>query len=168
MGYCRKFLSGGIRVEPKDELLSLLSESASYFDTGFSIDLKGAPDRWYRCASALGLRECCGLMAEALCREYRERFGREFLFTAPCVAFEIRYHLAAYLWAMGYPGCRRNITTYLFTRKKLILHCQEIDISVGDVSSRRQRVMFGYKKGVRPVYRNTPSDPFRRGPGAKR
>ena len=151
-------------MEEKTELLELLSENTAFSDEGFSIDLKTAPDRWHRCVTALGLRESCGLMAEALCGD----FGREFLFSAPCVAWEIRYHLAAYLWAMGYPGCRRNITTYLFTREKLILHCQEIDISTRDVFNRRQRVMFGYKKGVRPVYRNTPSDPFRRGGGAKR
>ena len=155
-------------MDAKTELLTLLSENTAFNDTGFSIDLKTAPDRWYRCVSALGIRECCSFIAEALCREYLARFGREFLFSAPCVAWEIHYHLEAYLWAMGYPGCRRNITTYLFTRKKLILHCQEIDISVSDVFSRRQRLMFGYKKGVRPVYRNTPADPFRRGGGAGR
>ena len=149
------------------ELAELLAENTVYSETGFSIDLKTAPGRWYRCVSALGLRESCGFMAETLCGEYQARYGREFLFSVPCVAWEIRYHLAAYLWAMGYPGCRRNITTYLFSRKRLILHCQEIDISTDDTASRRQRVMFGYKKGVRPVYRNTGADPFRRG-GAKR
>lgn len=150
------------------ELSALLGESTTFFDTGFSIDLKAAPERWHRCVSALGLRRSCDLMAEELCREYAARYGREFLFSAKCVSFEIRYHLAAYLWAAGYPGYRRNITTYLFSREKLIRHCQEIDISVSDVVSRKQRVMFGYKKGVRPVYRNTPADPFRRGSGPKR
>lgn len=154
-------------MDGKTELLALLDESTRFEETGFSIDLKAAPEAWHRCVTALGIRESCAVMAEALCGEYQSRYGREFLFSAPCVAWEIRFHLAAYLWAMGYPGYRRNITTYLFTRKKLITHCQEIDISVSDVFSRRQRVMFGYKKGVRPVYRNTGADPFRRG-GAKR
>ena len=153
-------------MDGKTALLALLDESASYRETGFSIDLKKAPDRWHRCVSALGLRESCAVMADALCGEYQSRYGREFLFSAPCVAWEIRYHLAAYMWAMGHPGYRRNVTTYLFSRKKLILHCQEIDISTADIASRRQRIMFGYKRGVRPVYRSTGADPFRRG-GAK-
>ena len=150
------------------ELSALLMESTTFFDTGFSVDLKAAPERWHRCASALGLRRCCDLMSEWLCREYAARYGREFLFSAACVSFEIRYHLAAYMWAMGYPGYRRNLTAYLFSREKLIGHCQEIDISVTDTASRRQRVMFGYRKGVRPVYRNTSADPFRRTGGATR
>ena len=49
------------------ELAELLAENTVYFETGFSIDLKTAPGRWYRCASALGLRESCGFMAETLC-----------------------------------------------------------------------------------------------------
>ena len=149
------------------ELSALLTESTTFFETGFSIDLKAAPDRWHRCVQALGLRECCALMAGELCREYQERYGREFLFSVPCVAFEIRYHLAAYMWAMGYPGYRRNITTWLFRREKLIEHCREIDISTADIASVKQRLMFGYRRGVRPLYRNTPADPFRRS-GAKR
>ena len=155
-------------MEEKTALLALLKDCSSFYETGFSIDLKAAPDRWHRCVSALGLRRSCAMMAEALCGEYLARFGREFLFSAPCVAWEIRYHLAAYMWAMGYPGYRRNITTYLFSRKKLILHCQEIDISTADLASRRQRVMFGYKKGIRPVYRSTAADPFRRGGAGRR
>ena len=155
-------------MDAEKELLSLLFENTAFFETGFSVDLKAAPERWHAVVSALGIRDACVRMAEALCRRYQALYGREFLFSVPCVAFELRYHLAAYLWAMGYPGYGRHITTFLFSREKLILHCQEIDISTEDAASLRQRAMFGYRKGVRPVYRSTPADPFRRGSGAKR
>lgn len=70
-------------MDGKTALLALLDESASYRETGFSIDLKKAPDRWHRCVSAQGLRESCAVMADALCGEYQSRYGREFLFSAP-------------------------------------------------------------------------------------
>ena len=148
--------------ERKNELLALLYDSTSFYETGFSVDLKRKPDRWHALVSAIGAGRSCALMAEALCSRYRELFGRDFLFSERCVAFELRYHLAAYLWAMGYPGHRRHVTTFLFSREKLIGHCQEIDISADDAASLRQRLMFGYKRSVRPVYRSTPADPFRR------
>lgn len=148
--------------ERKKALAEMLLENTVFYETGFSVDLKTDPDRWDALVSAVGVREACAFMAEALCRRYRTLYGREFLFSARCVDFELRYHLTAYLWAMGYPGYSRHITTYLFSREKLIRHCREIDISTGDISSLRQRVMFGYKKGVRPVYRSTSADPFRR------
>ena len=62
-------------MDGKTALLALLDESASYRETGFSIDLKKAPDRWHRCVSALGLRESCAVMADALCGEYQSRYG---------------------------------------------------------------------------------------------
>ena len=148
--------------EKKAELLLLLRDSTAFYEAGFSVDLKKAPARWHALVKALGARESCALMAADLCERYRQLYGRDFLFSEKCVAFELWYHLAAYLWAAGFPDHRRHISTYLFSRKKLMLHCQEIDISTDDAASLRQRVMFGYRKGVRPVYRSTGSDPFRR------
>ncbi len=146
----------------REELYALLDESTSMEEKGFSIDLQTREREWNRCIDRLGTRQSYRLMAERLCEEYRERYGREFLFSVPCVAYEIRFHANAFLWAKGYPGYLRNVSTWLFSRAKLILHCKEVDISTDDVQSLRQRLMFRYRRGVRTCYRGGDADPFDR------
>ena len=144
------------------ELSALLERCTTFSPAGFSVDLAAEPDAWDGCFRALGVRPACRRMAELLCARYRERFGEEFLFSVPCVAWELRYHAAAYMAAAGFRGYARHVSTLLFPRRQLILHCKEIDISTEDVKSLRQRLMFGYRRGVRPCYRGTEKDPFRR------
>lgn len=107
-------------------------------------------------------------MSDQLCERYRQLYGREFLFTNRCVAYEIEYHVDGFMYARGFRGYRRNITTLLFSRKDLIAHCRTIDISADDVNSWRQKTMFGYRAGVREIYRNTDKDPFDRRSAAER
>ena len=101
-------------------------------------------------------------MGEELCALYEERFGREHLFSSACLRFEIAYHADAYFWSLGVRGFLRHPTTLLFSREELKRHCEVIDISTDDVLRRRQRLMFGYARGVRAQYRNTEADPFNR------
>ena len=71
------------------------------------------------------------------------------------------------MWAKGYPGYRRNVTTLAFDKEKLIRHCRIVNISTADVNSWRQRTVFRYKKGIRDCYRGTSADPFAGGrPGS--
>ena len=60
----------------------------------------------------------------------------------------------------GYKGYSRNITTYFISKDQLILHCKEVDISTEDVYNTKQRIMFGYKKGIRERYKGTEEDPY--------
>ena len=147
---------------PAMGLISLLDTCTAVRRTGFSIDLTVLTERWNRYIKAIGVKRAYKLMAAYLCDKYKAVYGREFLFSERCVAYEIEYHVDAYMWAQRFRGYYRNITTWLFKRKDLILHCKEVDISTEDVDNLKQRLMFGYKKGIRECYKNTPDDPFRR------
>ena len=143
---------------------ALLDASTDWLPEGFSVRLEPDFRAWDACFRGLGLRQACARMAQRLCAGYRARFGRDFLFSDDCVAYELRYHIAAYMAARGLRGYRRHVTTLLFTRARLIARCREIDISTQDAASLRQRLIFGYRRGVRACFRGTQADPFRRGP----
>ena len=144
------------------ELAGLLEKYAVIQPKGFSIDLASAHRQWDACMKSLGLKEAYRRMAEFLCSSYLERFGEPFLLTEACVAWEIQYHTDAYMAAKGYRHYSRNVTTLLFTRQALEAHCKEVDISLEDMTNRKQRLMFRYRQGIRDCYRGTEKDPFRR------
>ena len=148
--------------EAEAELAGLLEKYAVIQPVGFSIDLASAHRQWDGCLKLLGLKEAYKRMAEFLCRTYLERFGEPFLLTEDCVAWEIQYHTDAYMAAKGYRHYSRNVTTLLFTREALEAHCKEVDISLEDMTNRKQRLMFRYRQGIRDCYRGTEKDPFRR------
>ncbi|MBR5094901.1 MAG: hypothetical protein IK095_07390 [Oscillospiraceae bacterium] len=141
-------------------LYALLDAHTSFSETGFSVDIAASTDRWDACIRALGAAVTYDEMARYLCERSRELYGREFLFSDRCVANEIAYHMNAYLCVRRYPGYRRHLTTYIFAKGYLIEHCKEIDISTDDVKSWRQRTMFGYRRGIREIYKGTADDPF--------
>ena len=140
---------------------ALCREFTEITEEGFAVRLDRAQKEWDAAIRAAGRRTAYRRMAECLCRTYREKFGREYLFTEKCVAFEIQFHADAYFSVTvgGYP---RHIGTLPFSGEALISHCQEINISTEDVNSLKQRLMFGYRRGVRPCWRGPPRDPFRR------
>ena len=139
----------------------LCREFAEITEAGFAIRLDQAQKEWDAAIRAAGRKEAYRRMAEWLCRAYQERFGREYLFTEKCVAFEIQFHADAYFSVTvgGYP---RHVGTLPFSGEALISHCRVIDISTEDVKSLKQRLMFGYRRGIRKCWRGTPRDPFRR------
>ena len=143
------------------ELHRLLDENTTYYPWGFSIALGREEDAWDRTFRAIGLRQTYDAMADYVCRCFERKYGKPFLFSNDCVAYEIEYHTDAYMTMMGYTGYVRNVTTFLFSRESLIEHCRVIDISVKDVDNFRQRTMFGYRRGIRDCYRGTERDPFR-------
>ena len=83
---------------------------------------------------------------------------RRFLFSKK--AYEIEYHVDAYMCMKGYSGYSRNITTYLFKKQYLLDHCNVINISTNDTDNFKQAVMFGYKNGIRSQYIGTSKDPY--------
>lgn len=143
------------------DLETLCKELTEIREDGFSVNLERARGDWSTAIHAAGRRNAYRRMAECLSRLYQECYGREFLFTEKCMAFEIQFHADAYFSVTegGYP---RHIATLPFSREALISHCREIDISEEDVKSLRQRLMFGYRRGVRKTLRGTERDPFRR------
>lgn len=141
--------------------LSILTERSTQFrKDGFSINIADREQEWQDCVSACGRNKAYAEMAAQLCRHYENAYGEPFLFTEECIAWEIRYHFDAYMSARGFRGFPRHITTYAFSRESLIRHCRVIDISTDDVGNLKQRLMFGYRRGIRPLWRGTERDPF--------
>ncbi|MBR2832156.1 MAG: hypothetical protein IKE57_04425 [Oscillospiraceae bacterium] len=140
----------------------LLDRHTTFVENGFSVDLEPETLRWRDLAAQLGAKELCRIMSGHLCARFRERSGREFLFSDECVAYELEYHLRGYLWARGYGGWGRHITTWLLPRSLVLARCKEIDISSDDIASLPQLIVFRYRKGIRESYKNTPDDPFRK------
>lgn len=148
-------------MDALNTLLALTEQHTDITEEGFSIRLSDAPAEWDAAIKAVGIHAAYAAMADRLCELYRLRFGREFLFTNACVTYEIEFHADAYFCAMGYSGYVRNVTTLAFTKQQLISHCEWIDISTEDAHDLRQKLMFGYVRGVRECYRGTEADPYR-------
>lgn len=148
--------------EPEARYLldSLVAQHTIYSEQGFSVHLEKNTEKWDLAISSIGPRKAFLLMAEQLCKAYYDKYEKHFLFRESCVAFELGYHINAYLSMMGCHGYHRHITTLLFTKEQLIEHCQSVEISTDDVHNFRQRVMFRYRSGVRPCYRRTADDPY--------
>ena len=143
------------------EMDRLLNEYATIDETGFTIDLESATAEWNSCISEMGVKEAYEYMSDYLCQKYKEKYEKEFLFSNSCVAYEIEYHVDAYMSVKGNSGYSRNITTYFMSAKYLIDHCKVVNISTNDVGNFKQEKMFGYKNGIRECYKNTPDDPYR-------
>lgn len=137
------------KAEALRRLDSLLETYTTYKEGEIALLLAEAPEEWDRVIKALGRKEAYRRMADLICAGYKERFGRDFLFTEDCVAFELGYHINAYLWCLGYKGYPRHVTHLLFSRAALDRHCRSVEIAEADIHNFRQRTMFRYKKGMR-------------------
>lgn len=138
----------------------LVRQNTDVSEEGFSIHLDTVRDEWDREIRAAGRKPAYRRMADELARLYREQFGREFLFTERCMAFEIQFHTDAYM-AVTVGGYPRHPSTLFFSRAALVSHCRSIEISKEDVKSLRQRLMFRYRFGIRPCYKKTDENPFK-------
>ena len=116
---------------------------------GFSLDLSAAPERWDGLIRRLGREAAYAGLARLLCAEFRRQNSRDFLFSDECVAFELGYHIDAYLWAKGFRGYPRHPTTLIFPRSALDRHCRSVEISEKDLHNPAQRLVFRYRKGLR-------------------
>lgn len=134
-------------AEARERLARMTDDSLTVKPGGISLDLRKDPAGWDAVLRALGRKEACRLLAERVRGNYLAQTGKEFPFTEPCVAYELGYHISAYLWSIGYRGHRRHITTRLFTRKALERHCSTVEIDEESVRDFRQRVVFHYRKG---------------------
>ena len=130
-----------------------LEEMAKKYGTvgsdSLALDLTGDPARWDRIIRELGRKQAYAHLAACLCRAFLLRNGRPFLFSDQCVAYELGYHINAYLSTLGYKGYPRHITTYAFSKASLARHCRTVEIEEKDLHSFKQRVVFRYKRGLR-------------------
>lgn len=137
----------------------LLLRCTEVLPEGFRVDLSVDPDGWATFSRALGSRRLCAFVAETLRSMYRERFSETFLFSVPCMTFELMYHLNAYLCVKGLKRTR-HVTTLLFSKALIERKCFSIEIDTGDVYRLTQRMMFRYFFGIDRMYRRTARDPY--------
>jgi hypothetical protein len=137
----------------------LLLRSTEVLPEGFRIDLSERADEWAELTRALGSKRLCAFVAETLRSLYRKRFSETFLFSVPCMTFELRYHLDAYLCVKGYRRTR-HVTTLLFNKDLIERKCASIEIDTNDVYRLTQRLMFRYYFGIDRVFRRTARDPY--------
>lgn len=127
----------------------LIEAYTTYTEGQIALLLADAPAEWDRVIQALGRKEAYRHIADAVCAGYKAHIGRDFLFTEDCVAFELGYHINAYLWTQGFKGYPRHVTHLLFSKAALDRHCRSVEISEADIHNFKQRTMFRYKKGLR-------------------
>ena len=137
------------KTEALRRLDRLVETYASYKEGEIALLLADEPAEWDLAVKALGRETAYRRIADLVCAGFRERFGRDFLFTEDCVAFELGYHINAYLWTQGFKGYPRHITHLLFSKAALDRHCRSVEISEADIRNFRQRTMFRYRKGLR-------------------
>lgn len=153
-----------IRMEPltqteQDTAAALLFSCTEILPEGFRIELSGTAERWAALSRAIGSRRLCAFAADVLAKAYRDTFRKPFLFSERCIAFEIRYHVNAYLWTRGLRRTR-HVSTLLLSRARIERTCHSIEIDKTDVYRKSQRILFRYFFGIRPAYRRTQSDPY--------
>ena len=137
----------------------LLLRCTEVLPEGFRVDLSERTEEWAKLSRALGSKRLCAFAAATLSERFRKQFGEPFLFSTPCLAFEFRYHLNAYLWVKGMRRLR-HVTTLLFTPARIERTCRSIEIDRNDVYRLTQRLMFRYFFGIRKDYRRTARDPY--------
>ena len=143
----------------KEALDALLLPCTKVLPEGFRIDLSKDPAAWNDAVHRYGGQALCRGCARWFVAAYRETFGEEFLFSVPCMTFELKYHLDAYLWTQGLRTLR-HVTTLAIPKRRLERACRSVEIDTGDVYRWGQRLMFRYFFGVLPRYRCTDRDPY--------
>ena len=142
-----------------EPLNALLFRCTAVKAEGFCVDLSEAPAAWAELTRALGSRRLCTKAAALLSDAYRARFSQPFLFSPRCMAFELRYHLNAYLCMKGFRRLR-HISTLLFSKADLERRCRTVEIDTNDAYRRGQRLAFRYFFGVDRSCRRTARDPY--------
>jgi len=137
----------------------LLLRCTEVLPEGFRVDLSERTEEWAKLSRALGSKRLCAFAAATLSDRFRKQFGEPFLFSEPCMTFELLYHLNAYLCVKGFRRVR-HVTTLLFRPALIERKCRSIEIDSGDVYRLTQRIAFRYFFGIRREYRRTDRDPY--------
>ncbi len=146
----------------EQELRRLLDKNTRYQEEGFTVCLEADAADWDRVIRRLGRKRAYRLMGERICQRYLAETGEEFLFDVRCVAFELQFHFDIYLRTAGFRGYPLHPASLAFSRASLLRHTKDVDVYPADARDLKQRLLFGYRRGVRKDYRGTGKDPFRR------
>lgn len=144
----------------------LLSGCTEILPEGFRIDLSAYPERWDAVSRAIGTKRLCAWVSSALSSAFEARYGKPFLFSEPCMTFELKYHLNAYLFVKGLRHVR-HVSTLLIPKRLLDRGCRSVELDVTDVYRLSQRFAFRYFFGIRKVCRRTDRDPYAKKIGAR-
>ena len=145
-----------------EHLYALIDKYTEIRKDGFAIHIEDEPVEWDHTIKVIGIREAYRKMAKYICDAYEKKFGEPYLLNEKCIAYEIEFHVDAFMTMQKLRGYSRHVGTLLYTKSQLLKHCGVIDISTKDLSVLKQRVMFRYRKGIRDIYKGTERDPFRR------
>ena len=158
--------------QAKADLCELLDNHTNMDKYGFSINLEICIEKWDACFQSLGREEAYRLMADTLCERYKEEYKEEFLFKNECVEYEIEYHADTYMSLKGKKGYPKRLAAFARISNRisemLEEHTKTIDIKTTDASNPVQNCLFGYRRGIRDQYKNTPRDPYNRKYNLKR
>ncbi len=138
---------------------TLLSACLAMQENGFSVDLSERAEQWDALSRSVGTTRLCAFVAEALSARYEAAYQKPFLFSVPCMTFELRYHLNAYLCVKGFRHVR-HVSTLLIGKDVIERKCRSIEIDAADVYRIGQRLAFRYFFGIRKPYRRTEHDPY--------
>lgn len=122
------------------------------------IGLESWREELYEAVQALGMDRVANTMAEAAAGLYKEQTGKEYLLPQKPLAYEIRYHVEGYFYAVGKKEYfrKRHITTWAFPKKMLERRCRVIDIYYDGTTPPFwkggfwEALLFGYPKGGAP------------------
>ena len=147
---------------PEDnDLIGELKRLAQQYTTVktyyIGIDFEPWADFLYYAIDILGMDTVTNIMADVACYEYQKTMCHRFPLTNSCVAYEIEYHIDGYFFAIGKNNYffKRNITTWLFPKEKLIKHCSSADIYFLDIYDPYSQIgcyesiFFGYRNSIR-------------------
>ena len=114
-----------------------------------------------------------GVITEYVVETFYKKYKRHIVFSDNCLSKEIEMHLKGYWWCEGGKniilphylllayGIVESVSIYrIDISKKLIDHCNPINISESDIFDIKQRLGFLYRSGIRKIYLNTTNDPF--------
>ena len=107
--------------------------------------------------------------------KFKNKYGREFLFSNECIIKEIYDHFVGYMWSIGVSGyelppymqlygahCTLNGGNY---KQSIHYACVDADIYEKDVyatewSAKAEAKVFDYYNGINSVYKSTKRDPY--------
>ena len=140
-------------------------ERASIEDGEIAIFLEGNEEDLLLAYDTLGIEVTSVIMALSVDRRYINEVGKEYMFTRKCMAYEIREHIHAYLYATGKRDLEPNLIASAYmqsqqgtdtseeaarnARNAVISATKEINLREADLANREQRFCFRYAQSIR-------------------
>ena len=147
------------------EAATQFGERASIEDGEITIFLEGNEEDLLLAYDTLGIEVTSVIMALNVDRRYINEVGKEYMFTRKCMAYEIREHIHAYLYATGKRDLEPNLIASAYmqlqqgtdtseeaarsARNAVISATKEINLREADLAKREQCFCFRYAQSIR-------------------